>query len=150
MTMRNAFEDLSTEATLAALKTVADSILVASNNIKTAVEELNTKTTAVNTTALAQQETVAAINDLADTMTHLISGVSAKMGVINKLGVLHVTADPSAGLTVIPAGNYNTGNNVMARTTTDPATLSYLYRSNEPWSFSNMGALHLYDGIQIS
>lgn len=43
----------STEATLAALKGVADTINTAAAAIKTAVESLNTKTTAVNTGAVA-------------------------------------------------------------------------------------------------
>lgn len=152
MTLHNAFEALSTEATLAALKGVADSILTASANIEAAVEALNAKVTEVDTAELATDATAAAIRDMTDTIVTALQGIQSRLARLNKSGVLEVTHDPALGaVTVLPTNGVGT-NWLMGtnRSLQDVTSLTVCARSHEPFQFSNMGALHLYDKITVS
>lgn len=84
--------DFATEATLAQLKTVADSLLIASNAIKTAAEGLNSKATTINTGAIAGS---VSINNLP--ATQAISGQVSLDG--STLAALETINANTGGLT---------------------------------------------------
>lgn len=104
----------STEATLAALKGVADSLLLAAQAIRTATEAINGKTTAVNTGAITGTVAVSNFTDNGLTDTQLraspvpVSGtVAANTGLTQPLTDDQLRAGPvpvSAATLPLPAG----------------------------------------------
>jgi hypothetical protein len=96
---------------------------------------------------LAQQATLAAVQELNDTMLTLLSAMLKKMPRLasgDRMAVTLVSStdgDPSAA-----SGAYSMNSSLA---TDGTRGLSY-YRLFEPWNFADMGAARLYSQISVS
>lgn len=93
---------------------------------------------------------VAAIRDMEDTLVTQLQMIAGLFPRKNKLGELEVIAGQSSGHFVTASntvGGYVSG---IKRSNPDAAGLDFMFRHHEIFQFSNMGALHLYNGITIS
>ena len=147
--------DVSTETTLSALKSVADNILAASQAIKTAVEDFNTKTTVMNTEAVfvendfAENSVLQAVRDMTGTLNAQLQQLVNVLAPVKARGAaLSVEfAQGASQPTFIPSTIVSCTMGISSMTSTD---LGFRHRIHEPWNNSDMGATRLYDQIKIS
>ena len=94
---------------------------------------------------LAQQDTLAAVQELNDTMVTLLSAMLKKMPRLttgDRLAAALVTTTDYE-----PSSAYHLFN---VSTVVDGAGTRLVYRMLEPWNFSDMGAARLYGQILVS
>lgn len=151
--------DLATEATLDALGAAVATLNVAAAAIKTAVESLNGKTSAVNTGAIAgtvaldaptlatvaQDATTQAIRDMSDSMFYVLQAMLDKMPRLSKEDRLAVQiVDASAN--EINSPYYGVASNLVG----DGNSGRIVSRMMEVNNFSDAGSARLYQQIQVS
>lgn len=142
---------LAQQATLVALNDAVATLNVAAAAIKSAVEALNGKTTAVDTgnvaiatlpATAAKDVTLQAISDLNDTMLYWLPAIVEKMPRLNKTDMLVVDIGETGLNSLYTDQVINAVCNRYSGLT--------FYRMFEPWNFSDAGCARLYNNVTVS
>jgi hypothetical protein len=145
MALRNAFENLATDATLVQLKDIAQAINTAAGGIRVAAEALNAKTASVNTGAVAGTVTAVIDQDSVDSLTYMLQAILEKMPSLTNRDLVRASIEDGS-MNAISGPYFGVNNMSVGEATTG----RLVYRMHEPWHFSNASSAGLYNQIQVT